>query len=89
MGIGDTASVGGSTLLPGGTQTNRAGDSHCYNCGAEGHWTSNCQCPELVEEQQALLHMTVEGNEEDKQGAQTAHQFFHTSMVQGEELPDW
>ncbi len=72
--------MGGSTLSSGGTQTNSGGGSHCYNCGAEGHWAS--KCPELAEEQQAQLPMTVEGNnEEEEQGAQTAHQFFHASMV--------
>ena len=76
-----------STLLSGGTRTNSAGDSHCYNYGAEGHWAS--VYPELAEEQQAKLHMLVEGNKEEEQGAQTVHQFFHASMVQGEELPVW
>jgi len=34
--------------------------------------------------------MTVEGTgKEDEQAAKNAHQFFHTSMVQEEELPDW
>jgi hypothetical protein len=32
--------------------------------------------------------MTLEGSKGDELGAQTAHQFFHASMVQGEELPD-
>ncbi len=32
--------------------------------------------------------MTLEGSKEDELGAQTAHQFSHASMVQGEELPD-
>jgi hypothetical protein len=85
-GGGDAASVGGSTLLLGGVQTSNAGDSHCYHCRAKGHWAN--ECPELAEEQQAQLHMMVEGSKEDEQGAQTAHQFFHASMVQGEELPD-
>ena len=34
--------------------------------------------------------MTVEGTGEgDEQLEQAAHQFFHATMVQGEELPDW
>ncbi len=34
--------------------------------------------------------MTVEGTGRgDKEAGETAHQFFHASMVQGEELPDW
>ena len=85
---GDAASVGGSMLSSGGTRTNNTGDSHCYHCGGEGHWANKCS--ELAEEQQAQLHMTVEGmSKEDKQAARTAHQVFHASMVQGEELPDW
>ena len=87
-GGGDAASVSNSTIASGGTRTNNVGDSHCYHCGGEGHWAN--ECPELAEEQQAQLHMTVEGTgEENEQVGQTAHQFFHASMVQGEELPDW
>jgi hypothetical protein len=71
-----------------GQTTRETGDSHCYHCGGEGHWANKCS--ELAKEQQAQLHMTVEGmSEEDKQAARTAHEFFHASMVQGEELPDW
>ncbi len=65
---------------------NNAGDSHCYHCGGEDYWEN--ECPELAEEQQAQLHMTLEGSKEDELGTQTEHQFFHASMVQGEELPD-
>ena len=87
-GRADTASVGASTIASGGTRTNNAGESHCYHCGGEGHWAN--ECPELAEEQQAQHHMTVEGmGEGDEQAEQTAHQFFHATMVQGEELPDW
>ncbi len=66
---------------------NNAADSHCYHRRGKGHWAN--ECPELAEEQQVQLHMMVEGtNKENKQAALTAHQFFHSSMVQGEELPD-
>ena len=85
MGGADAASMGGSTIASGGTSTrmNNAGESHCYHCGGEDHWANIC--PELAEEQQAQLHMTVEGTGEgDEQGEQTAHQFFHAIMVQGE-----
>ena len=85
-GGGDSASVSASTLSPGGMRTNNAGDSHCYHCGAEGHWAN--ECLELAVEQQAQLHMTGEGGEEEEQGAQTVHQFLHACMAQGEELPD-
>jgi hypothetical protein len=87
-GGGDAASMSNSTIASGGTRTNNPGDSHCHHCRGDGHWAN--ECPELAEEQQAQLHMTVEGTgEENEQAGQTAHQFFHASMVQGEELPDW
>ncbi len=82
----DAASVGRSTQPSERVRTNNAGDSHCYHCGGEDHWAN--KCPELAEEQQAQLHTTLEGSKEDELGAQTAHQFFHASMVQEEELPD-
>ena len=88
VGGADAASVGVSTISSGGTRTSNVGESHCYHCGGEGHWAN--ECPELAEEQQAQHHMTVEGmGEGDEQAEQTAHQFFHATMVQGEELPDW
>ena len=71
-GGADAASVGNSTIASGGTRTNNAGDSHCHHCGGKGHWAN--ECPELAEEQQAQLHMTVEGmGKGDKQAEQTAH----------------
>jgi hypothetical protein len=73
VGGGDAASVGASTITSGATRMNNVGDSHCYHCGGEGHWANKCQ--ELAEEQQAQLHMMVEGTGEgDEQAGQTAHQ---------------
>jgi hypothetical protein len=39
-------------------------------------------------EQQEQLHMTLEGQERAEQEEETAHQFFHVSMMQADELPD-
>jgi hypothetical protein len=86
-GVGDGASVGGSTLSSLGMQVNSAGESHCYHSGGEGHWAS--KCPESEVEQQTQLHMMVEGGKGNEPGEETTHQFFHSTMVQGEELPEW
>ena len=69
-------------------QTNSLGDSHCYNCGKEGHWVS--KCPNLPSEQQGQLHMAVKGKggEEKVGGTQTGHKLLHVSMLQVDELPD-
>jgi hypothetical protein len=80
-GAEDAASMGRSTLSSGRVRTNNAGDSHFYHCGGEDPWANECLLPFQV-------HMTLEGSKVDELGAQTAHQFFHASMVQGEELPD-
>ncbi len=56
---------GGSGDRAPARRTNQAGDSHCYNCGSLEHWGD--KCPELSSEQQAQLHMAVEGNEEQEE----------------------
>ena len=79
-GSGDQASTGG------GKRVNRAGDSHCYNCGKTDHWAY--ECPDLTAEQQAQLHMHIEaeGNEGEEQ--QEGLQLLNVSMLQGDALPD-
>jgi hypothetical protein len=78
--------MGGSTLTSVGTRVNSARESHCYHCGGEGHWES--ECPDISAEQQAQLRMTAEGGKGNEPGEETAHQFFHATMVQGKELPE-
>ncbi len=54
-GPGDSASTTGAAKV------NRAGDSHCYNCGKTDHWAY--ECPDLTAEQQAQLHMHIKARE--------------------------
>ena len=87
---GDASTVTtGSGDQAGGTgakRVNRAGDSHCYNCGKTDHWAY--ECPDLSAEQQAQLHMHIEAEGEEPEEQQEGHQLLNVSMVQGEALPD-
>ncbi len=65
---------------------NRAGDSHCYNCGKTDHWAY--ECPDLTAEQQTQLHMHIEAEGEEPEEQQEGHQLLNVNMVQGEGLPD-
>ena len=56
-GSGDTVSTAGAARV------NRAGDSHCYNCGKTDHWAY--ECFDLTAEQQAQLHMHIEAKAEE------------------------
>jgi hypothetical protein len=63
-------------------------ESHCFNCGSPSHWTY--ECPQLVGEQQAQLHMNLDEQEEGAEGqaVKEGHQLMHVSLSQGGELPD-
>jgi hypothetical protein len=68
-------------------KTHNRGDSHCYNCGSADHWPY--ECLQLTNEQQAQLHMNLEGNEDvEEQEHQEDHQLLNVTMVQGGALPD-
>jgi hypothetical protein len=69
-----------------GIRTNSAGESDCYNCSKEGHWAR--ECLHILTKQQEKLHMVLEREVDEDQEGQTAHQFFHVSMLQADKLPD-
>ena len=52
---GDVSAMTGHT---GESKTNSKGESHCFNCGLPSHWAN--ECPQLINEQQAQLHMNVD-----------------------------
>ncbi len=83
---GDTGGGGsdGASTASSGTRTKSAGESHCY-CGEEGHWAR--ECPHLSTKQQEQLHMVLEREVEEDQEGQMAHQIFHVSILQADELP--
>ena len=75
------------TLKDGEANTNIKGGSHCLKCGSPSHWVY--KCPQLSEEQQAQLHMTVEGQQVgDEEQAQEGHQLLNGTLGQGGALPD-
>ena len=38
-------------------RSNRNGETHCFHCGEEGHWTN--VCPLLLEEKQSQIHLNL------------------------------
>ena len=100
MSSGSTGSGGGAGDGAGGdsvstmtsrtageTKTNSKGESHCINCKSPSRWAY--KCPQLSGEEQAQLHMTVEGQQEgDEEQAQEGHQLLNVTLAQGEALPD-
>ncbi len=88
-GGGDVSTMTGGSGGDGATRTNSRGDSHCYNCGGTDHQAY--ACPQLSSEQQAQLHMTIEGNEEaeeEHEGQSQGHQLLNVTLAQGGALPD-
>jgi hypothetical protein len=71
-----------------GPRTNSKGELHCFNCGSPSHWVY--KCPQLGGEQQAQLHMNLNGQEDGAEGqaVEEGHQLMHVSLTQGGELPD-
>jgi hypothetical protein len=84
---GGRASVGsgGSGDKVSARRMNQVGDSHCYKCRSLEHLAD--ECPELSSEQQAQLHMAVEGNEEQEE-VKEGHQLLNVTLMQGTALPE-
>ncbi len=83
-GGGDVSTMTGGSGGDGAIRTNSRCDSHCYNCGGTDHWAY--ECPQLSSEQQAQLHMTIEGNEEaeeEHEGQSQGHQLLNVTLAQG------
>ena len=85
-GEASTATTGSGNQAGAGKQVNRAGDSHCYNCGKTDHWAY--ECPDLTAEQHAQLHMHIEAEGKEGEEQQEGHQLLNVSMLQGDALPN-
>ncbi len=66
-----------------GPRTNSKGELHCFNCGSPSHWAY--ECPQLGGEQQAQLHMNLDGQEDGAEGqaVKEGHRLMHVSLSQG------
>jgi hypothetical protein len=86
-GGGDVSMTTGGSGGERAKKTNNRRDSHCYNCGSADHWAY--EFPQLINKQQAQLHMNLEGNKDvEEQEHQEGNQLLNVAMVQGGALPD-
>ena len=49
-----------------GKKTNSKGESHCFHCGADDYWATDC--PDLDTAQQEQMHINVESEEDSIDG---------------------
>mmetsp|Transcript_26919 Transcript_26919/g.43764 ORF Transcript_26919/g.43764 Transcript_26919/m.43764 type:complete len:163 (+) Transcript_26919:320-808(+) len=80
-----------ATTINNETRTNSAGESHCFNCGEEGHWASDC--PYLEDEQQAQLQMNLDAGdtqeEDDEDPEEEVVRLLQVSLFQGNGEQYW
>ncbi len=81
-----TSGASGDSASQASPRKNRAGDSHCYNCGKTDHWAY--ECPDLTAEQQAQLYMHIEADPDGGDMQEEGHQLLNVSFLQGDALPD-
>ncbi len=89
-GGGGSGSNGMSTVTGGSggdavARTNSCGELHCFNCSATDHWAY--KYPQLSNEQQVQLHMSLKEQGKTKDQQEEGHQLLNVMLAQGGNLP--